>query len=97
MGDRIGAMTERRDRVARQVAIASLFVAIIFFVLSFYVLVAIGFWTGMIKLHLFEPAPYSRDWSETLWWLVVWGGSSGLSILSFRAFFRFAKKFIPLR
>jgi len=90
-------MTDRRERVARQVLITAFFLAIVCFLVSSYILVSIGVWTGILKLHLLEPPPYSRDWSESLWWIVVWGGSSSLSILSFRGFFRFGKKFIPLR
>jgi hypothetical protein len=90
-------MSERRDRAVRQVFVTALFVGVVCFVFSLYLLVAVGLWTGIIKLHLLEPAPYSKNWPETFWWLVVWGGSSGLSILSFWGIIRFGKKVIPVR
>ena len=90
-------MTARRERIARQVLVTSLVVGTITFVLSFFLLIWIGLFAGFLKLHLFEPPAYSRDWSETLWWVVVWGGCSSLSILSSWLFFRYAKKFIPLK
>jgi hypothetical protein len=52
-------MTDRRERVARQVLITAFFLAIVCFLVSSYILVSIGVWTGILKLHLLEPPPYS--------------------------------------
>lgn len=88
-------MKARRDRIVRQVFITSLIVGAIFFVGSFALFLSFGVNVGLIKLHLFAPPRYSTDWSEVLGWVIVWGGSFCIAILSMWLFLSYAKKFVP--
>jgi hypothetical protein len=88
-------MRARRDRVIRQVFITSLIVGAICFVGSFVLFLSIGINVGLIKLHLFATTRYSTDWSEVFGWVIVWGGSFGIAILSTWLFLSYTKKFVP--
>jgi hypothetical protein len=90
-------MTGRRERLTIQVFITSLVVGGICFVFSYCILVLIGLQAGLIKLIVFGPPPHPRDWPETLWIVVMWVGSLGISGLSSWAFFRYAKRFITAK
>ena len=89
-------MRPGRERVTIQVFITSLVVGAISFAISLYILALIGLLAGFLKITLFGP-PHSSDWPETFWWIVTWVGSLGLSVLSSRAFFHYAKRFIPAK
>jgi hypothetical protein len=88
-------MTARRDDAVRQVRFISLVFGAICFVATFVLLVWIGIYAGFFRLRLFEPPAYSRNWPQTLWGVVVWGGSFSVSILSSWLCLRYARKFIP--
>jgi cobalamin biosynthesis protein CobD/CbiB len=88
-------MIVRRDRAVPPVRFISLAVGAICFVASFVLLVWIGIFAGFLRLRLFEPPSYSMDGPQTLWGVVVWGGSLSVAILSSWLCLRYAKKFIP--
>src|SRR5260370_24544321 len=73
------------SRVRRSVVILSFVVGAICFVLSFYILAWIGLAAGIIKFPWFEPPGYSKSWTETLWWVLVWGRKRGTQERNYRS------------
>jgi len=84
--------TQRERQIVRGLFFASIGVGGVFFVILLCILTLIGLQAGFLKLRVFGPPPHPRDWAETIWSVVMWGGSSCIAMLSAWGLFRFGKK-----
>jgi hypothetical protein len=82
-------MTRREQNVARNTAVgAALVLGLISFCVSFLACTVVAVNTGLIPLHIFEPAP-PMTWREQLAWCACVGVPSLASWVAMRQTFHF--------
>jgi hypothetical protein len=82
-------MTRPQKDVALNTAVgAALFLGLISFCVSFFACTAVAVNTGLIPLHLLEPAP-PMTWREQLAWCACVGVPSLVSWVAMRQTFHF--------